>query len=699
MKLPKIHVGMMEKTVLALLLFSIVAVMAISYYMGDVVATDKQAEILSSMRHDAEVKMGDLDRFMNERIVDISALSANGSILADDSAPMEAKMEYLREFERASKTYASISLYDKDGIRIADTRGLGIGLNQSSRDFVSTALAGKIYVSRMPEISATIYAPVMYFSAPLYGKDGKVSGAVGARMLSSRLGDVLGLTEDDRVEVVDPEGTVVYSAYDKKEELVAKSDLLTIAQMDAVRGNRSSSLIIEEEGTPVLHVTATEAGFQNFAGNGWMLISETDSATVLKPVVDMRDQVTFLGGVMVAVAFLVLLSIMRSFFIRPLREFSHVAEEIEKGNYSARVNIKDKDEIGSLAGAFNRAIERVEKVEVEHKQVDRAKTEFMSITGHELRSPMTPMKAQLQMLKAGYFGKVPKAQVESLDIVLRNTERLDKIIVDMLEISRIEAARLKFEFKKTDLAVLARKLSEEMQSFMPEKKVRIRLNIGNLPEIEADPDRVTQVLRNLLTNAVKFSKEGGEVTVSAKRGADHVQFCVEDSGMGIDEESQKRIFEPFFQAESAMSRKYGGTGLGLAICRGIVEAQKGRIWFESRPGKGSKFFFTVPLTPVTDIKPINLLMGRKTDMEKEIKGIFIEHIGPLGEKEYQKLKEKDWLDYSHLHSYLKGLEKDGVIDNATENTMEMKVLAALSPKKKEGGEKAASESKGFFRFE
>jgi len=150
----------------------------------------------------------------------------------------------------------------------------------------------------------------------------------------------------------------------------------------------------------------------------------------------------------------------------------------------------------------------------ERKEIDSAKSEFLSITSHELRSPMTPMKAQLQMLQNEYFGKLANAQKNSLNIVLRNADRLDKIIVDFLEISRIEAAHLKFVFKETNLEEIIQETVDLMEGSAKEKNVKLKVNMEKLPIIKVDPDRVSQVLRNLIDNAIKFSKDKNTIEKS-----------------------------------------------------------------------------------------------------------------------------------------------------------------------------------------
>lgn len=346
---------------------------------------------------------------------------------------------------------------------------------------------------------------------------------------------------------------------------------------------------------------------------------------------------------------------------KPIKQLHEATEEVEKGDFKVRVNIKTGDELEQLGNAFNRTAETLGRLEEEHKQIDRAKTEFLTITSHELRSPMTPMKAQLQMLEAGYFGKLNEKQKESLRIVLNNTNRVDKIVVDLLEISRIEAARLKFKFVKTDLTKIVQDVVEYMKTFMPEKKVQLVVDIEELPIIKVDPDRISQVLRNLINNAIKFSRGNGTVVVSAKTEENYILFSVEDNGIGISQEKQKRIFEPFYQVDKTFARKQGGTGLGLAICRGIVEAQNGKIWVESELGRGSTFYFTVPFIPVKKMKPIKVLFSPQEIIKKRIEETFEEIMGPIGKPWFEKLKERNELTEEKLLEYIDSIVQQGTL--------------------------------------
>ena len=345
---------------------------------------------------------------------------------------------------------------------------------------------------------------------------------------------------------------------------------------------------------------------------------------------------------------------------QPIKQLYTAAHQLSEGNFKAKANIQTNDELQELGTVFDTATEALSKLDEERKQIDQAKTRFLSITSHELRSPMTPMKAQLQMLEQGYYGKLNKKQKDGLQVIMRNADRLDTIIADFLEISRIEAARLKFNFKKTDVAKTAREVISYMQGFMPKKHIIITEKFGKLPIIETDPDRLTQVLRNLLSNAVKFSKEKTTVLVTAQLERDFIRFSVKDQGVGISPKDQLKLFEPFFQAEQTMYRGNGGNGLGLAICRGIVLSQNGKIWLESAVGKGTTFFFTLPLKPVKEIKPIRVLFSTKDQIEKKLAELFSELLGPIGASEFEDLRQES-LSRDQILSYIDELKKKGIL--------------------------------------
>ncbi|HEX5870205.1 MAG TPA: response regulator, partial [Longimicrobium sp.] len=229
----------------------------------------------------------------------------------------------------------------------------------------------------------------------------------------------------------------------------------------------------------------------------------------------------------------------------------------------------------------------------ERREVDRLKDEFVSVVSHELRTPLTSIRGSLGLLAAGKLGEVPEKGRRMLDIAVQNTDRLVRLINDILDIERIESGRVTMELHPTDAADLAHQAVDVMQAMAEKAGVRLYAWADRQP-MEADADRILQVLTNLLSNAIKFSPPGGEVTVNVDREGPEVVFRVRDGGRGIPEDRLESIFERFQQVDSSDAREKGGTGLGLAICRSIVQQHGGRIWVESEPGVGSTFTFTLP---------------------------------------------------------------------------------------------------------
>jgi signal transduction histidine kinase len=346
----------------------------------------------------------------------------------------------------------------------------------------------------------------------------------------------------------------------------------------------------------------------------------------------------------------------------PFTELKRVISDLKNKKFSSKVNFERNDEFREIGESFNSTLAALSKMEEEHDQIDKVKTEFLSITSHELRSPMTPMQAQLQMLLTGYYGALNFKQSESIEIVYRNARRLDNIIQDFLEISRIEAARLKFNFIKTSLEPHILNLVKEMKGFMANKNIKIETEISNLPVMEVDPDRIIQVLRNLVNNAIKFSPSNSTITISASLNDQMVEIKVQDQGVGIAQEDQNKIFEPFFQAEQSIYSHKGGTGLGLAIAKGIIESQKGNISLKSALKKGTTFTFTVPLKPVKDIAPIKLLFSPQTETSSKIKALLIKFLGPMGQAEYNSFSNKG-INQNNFLLHLEELRKSKIIGN------------------------------------
>lgn len=244
--------------------------------------------------------------------------------------------------------------------------------------------------------------------------------------------------------------------------------------------------------------------------------------------------------------------------------------------------------------------------------VERLKGEFISTVSHELRTPLTAIKGAVGLVMGGACGPVPGPIRDLLEIASHNTDRLIGLVNDILEIFRMETGRLKLQPTPSRVEDLVQRACQKTEKEAAAAKIRVETRISPAHlAVLADPEQVNIVLEKLLSNAVKFSKEGSVVRIGAEPLPDNpklVLLWVQDFGSGILPEAQERIFEKFEQAEDVLTRQHQGSGLGLAICRGIVEGHGGRIWVKSEIGKGSTFYVSLPLAesapPPSDVPTV-----------------------------------------------------------------------------------------------
>ncbi|QHN04469.1 PAS domain S-box protein [Granulicella sp. WH15] len=230
----------------------------------------------------------------------------------------------------------------------------------------------------------------------------------------------------------------------------------------------------------------------------------------------------------------------------------------------------------------------------ERRALDRMKDEFISTVSHELRTPLTSLRAALGLVTGGALASRPEKMAKMLDIAIGNTDRLVRLVNDILDIERISSGKAELHSSLCSAEDLLRRAAELQQAAAAKGGFRFRIT-GNGVQIWADADRILQTVTNLISNAIKFSPEGSEITLSAhKVDANEARIDVHDEGRGIPEDKLEHIFERFQQVDASDSRGMGGTGLGLAICRSIVAQHGGRIWAVSAPGEGSTFSFTLP---------------------------------------------------------------------------------------------------------
>ena len=234
-----------------------------------------------------------------------------------------------------------------------------------------------------------------------------------------------------------------------------------------------------------------------------------------------------------------------------------------------------------------------------------AKSDFVSLVSHELKTPMTSIRGYADLLAQGVVGPINDVQANFLNTIRSNVGRMSTLVSDLADVSRIEAGRLRLQFSTVNLRDVIQEVAGSQKAQIDEKKQILLVNVQmDLPPVWGDQTRITQILTNLLSNANKYTPTEGQITINAKmdkvpseaKGAPEVVcVSVSDTGFGISPSEQQEIFQKFFRSEDKNVRESPGTGLGLNITRHLVEMQGGRIWFESEPGKGTSFYFTIPV--------------------------------------------------------------------------------------------------------
>ncbi len=263
--------------------------------------------------------------------------------------------------------------------------------------------------------------------------------------------------------------------------------------------------------------------------------------------------------------------------------------------HNIEINREDIAFVERLSDRAAVAIKNAQLYEAIHA-ANKAKSDFISLVAHELRVPMTSIKGYTDLMNAGLAGPLSDQQKQFLEVIRRNLTRMTSLISDLSDINHIESGRMKFDLKPFDLREAVADVADSLRERIHTRKQTLHIEIEDeLPLIYADSTRIAQVMSNLMSNAHKYTPEGGEIVVRARPNGRSAIVSVQDNGVGISEEDQEKLFTQFFRAEDKAVREQPGWGLGLSIVRRMVEAQGGEISFESESGVGSTFTFTIPL--------------------------------------------------------------------------------------------------------
>jgi PAS domain S-box-containing protein len=264
--------------------------------------------------------------------------------------------------------------------------------------------------------------------------------------------------------------------------------------------------------------------------------------------------------------------------------------EIKEGNYRLFSGIiHDITERKEAENTLKRAKDKLEKL-------NKMKSEFISVVSHDLRTPLTSIKNAVQLIGTEKAGGLNETQTKFMGMAERNIDRLARLINDLLDLSKLEAGKMQLHFAAVDIYQIIEHCIETFKTRADDKSIELERDIAEgLPLVKVDSDRIEQVFANLMDNALKFTPEGGRISVSAHKIDKWIEVGVEDTGVGLSRENREHVFDHFYQTDHTLSQNRIGSGLGLSIVKHLIEAHGGEISVKSELGKGSRFFFTLPI--------------------------------------------------------------------------------------------------------
>lgn len=365
--------------------------------------------------------------------------------------------------------------------------------------------------------------------------------------------------------------------------------ILVDAEMIVIKGSfgddrfQVGSIVSEED------LDSAEAIVSNGEIIGWLLIPEPGKPRSLwaHPVLDRMDDLLLIsaGGAMLLA--LVLGLVLSRSLSRPLRKLSQAAQVAATGDLSQKVEVKSKDEIGALAESFNQMMDDLEILISSRRQMT-------ADIAHELRTPISVILGYTEGVHEG----VLDPNLETFEIVHDEALRLERLVKDLRLISKADVGELPLDLQEISVESILEEVERTAIGLMLDKQISLEVHQSpSLPHIKADLNRIIQVIRNIIENAVRYTPEKGKITLSVDAVDEKwVRFGIQDQGPGVSEEDLSNIFNRFYRVDPSRTRDHEGSGLGLAIARSIIEQHGGRIWAESRLGEGLSILFDLPVT-------------------------------------------------------------------------------------------------------
>ncbi len=585
------------------LIISVVPLSAVVYVSYDYSREAIRDTVMTNLLGATENSGNAIDNWMDVRKVDIREISQSKIVINKEKDELR---EYLAAYESENRgVYEEFFLLDLDGNVIFST--LNRTGNAAKEPYFIEASKGKQYISDVTLSEITGY-PGIILANPVR-KNGTISGILAARVSMENLYRILeniDIGKSGEIFIVNKDGDIIF--HNNRSVILHKNINNNFAVKEVTYEKNGINEYVNYKGEKVL------GSYYWLPLYRWGLVVEKNIDEAYSGVLNLeRLMATISTFALIAVVFVAIVISRR--ITEPIKSLEEGATGLLSGNFKS-IPVSSNNEIGRLTKIFddtalelleirkrlenkidiaNNDLERKNKELIaaneELKKLDELKSDIIALVSHELKTPLSSIRVSAEFLESEARND-PQAQKEMLGVIIRNIDRLTRLINDILDLSKIEAGKMELQLERVDIGEVAKNAIENNKLLSLKKNISITADIPeNVHAVLADREKLIIVMNNLLENALKFTNDGGSIVLSAKDDMDSIEVRMKDTGIGIEKDKLGKIFEKFYQVDSTSRRKIGGMGLGLSIAGGIIRAHGSEIHVESDVGCGSTFSF------------------------------------------------------------------------------------------------------------
>ncbi len=584
------------------LIISVVPLSAVVYMSYDYSREAIRDTVMTNLLGATENSGNAIDNWMDVRKDDIRVISRSMEINMEKDELRDYLATYESEYRGVYEEFFLLDLYGNIIFSTLNRTG-----NAGKDPYFTEASKGKLYISDVTLSEISGY-PEIILTNPVM-KNGTIAGILAARVSMENLYRILediDIGKSGEIFIVNKDGDIIF--HNNRSRILHKNINNNFAVKEVTYEKNGINEYVNYKGEKVL------GSYYWLPLYRWGLVVEKNIDEAYSGVLNLERRMVSISTFAVIAVILVAIIISRR-ITEPIKSLEEGATGLLSGNFKP-IPVSSSNEIGKLTKIFDdTALELLEirkkleaKIDIANKdleqknkeliaanedlkKLDELKSDIISLVSHELKTPLSSIRISAEFLESEAKND-PEVRKEMLEIIIRNIDRLTRLINDILDLSKIDTGKMELQLERVDISEVVNTAIENNKLLSMKKNISITADIpGNISQVLADREKLIIVMNNLLENALKFTPDGGSIVLSAKDDADSIEVRMKDTGIGIEKDKLEKIFDKFYQVDSTSRRKIGGLGLGLSIAGGIIRAHGSEIRVESEIEKGSTFSF------------------------------------------------------------------------------------------------------------